>query len=432
MRMLIRIALIAVATVLALLAGLLVWYETTSYRPGNTTTDRVLLTGATVLTGPNLIPHDNLDVLVEHGRITAVAPGLRDTAAAEQIDLTGMTLLPGLIDLHVHLGTDMGEGPPGLLDMPGLLADYSRYLPDARRDFLAHGVTTVRDLGNETPFIFELRDGVDTGTLEGPRVIAAGPVFTTAGGHPVQTVHGGDAESSPALTPDTPEQAREEVRRIAGEGADLIKIIQERGNEQTSLDPIPIDILHAIIDEAHHQGLKVTAHWGRPEDLREVLAAGADSLEHVEFRGVATGLPPEVMDQLVTTGMPVAPTMVVAAESYPAEVMDQLKSRIRELRMAGVNLVAGSDAGMPGVGFGGGLHRELANLVEIGMSPTEALQAATSRAAAALDRPGIGEVREGAVADLIAVEGQPHVEITEISQVRVVLRDGRAVVDERG
>lgn len=431
MRKLIRIVIIAVATVLILLAGLLVWYETTSYRPGSTATDPTLLTGATVLTGPELTPSENLDVLIDNGRITAVAPGLRDTVAAEQIDLTGMTVLPGLIDLHVHLGTELGDGPPGPLDMPGLIADYSRYLPDARRDLLSHGVTTVRDLGNETPFIFELRDGVTAGTLEGPRVIAAGQVFTTAGGHPVQTVHGGDTEASPALTPETPEQAREEVRRIADEGADLIKVIQERGDGQTELDPIPAEILHAIIDEAHHQELKVTAHWGQPEDLHEVLAAGADSLEHVESRGVADGLPPELLEQIVSTGMPVAPTMVVAAESYPVEVMDQLKNQIGALRTAGVTLVAGSDAGMPGVGFGSGLHRELANLVEIGMSPTEALQAATSQAAAALDRPEIGEIREGAVADLIAVEGRPQVDITEISQVKLVLREGRVVVDDR-
>lgn len=110
-------------------------------------------------------------MLVKDGRITAIGPALADSAPAEveRHDLTGMTLMPGLIDLQVHLGIGMerGEGSPGPLAYPALIAGYPRYLPQARRDLLAQGVTTVRDLGNETPFIFELRDGITDGALEG-------------------------------------------------------------------------------------------------------------------------------------------------------------------------------------------------------------------------------------------------------------------------
>lgn len=108
-----------------------------------------------------------------------------------------------------------------------------------------------------------------------------------------------------------------------------------------------------------------------------------------------------------------------------------MRQRVGEFHGAGGLLVAGSDAGMPGAGFGEGLHRELAMLVEIGMTPTEALQAATSRVASVLDEPDLGVIREGAFADLVAVEGRPHEDIRDAAEIRLVLRDGRPVVDGR-
>lgn len=426
-----RTVLITLGAIVALVAAFLIWYETTSYRPGDTDPSPTLLTGATVLTGPELTPTGNIDVLIEDGRITGVGPDLADVAPAEvEIhDLSDMTLLPGLIDLHVHLGREIESGaePFGALDMPGLIAHYSRYLPEARRDLLAAGVTTVRDLGNETPFIFELRDGIADGSLEGPRVFTAGALFSTVGGHPVQTIFGGDLEASRALTPATPEQARHDVRRLVEDGADLIKVIQERGFESMPLDPIPVDVLAAIVDETHALGLPVVAHWGRLDDLTEVRAAGVDELVHLESRDLMDGWPPELLAEVVDSGIPVTPSMIVAAENGPPELRTQMIRQSTEFHGAGGTLLAGSDAGMPGVGFGTGLQRELALLVEAGLSPTEALQAATSAAARQLGRPDLGEIREGAIADLVAVKGSPHEEIIEVAEVRLVLRDGRVV-----
>lgn len=428
-KILFRTTLITLGTILALIAGFLIWYEMTSYRPADTDPSPTLLTGATVLTGPDLTPEENTEVLIEDGRITALGPDLADTIAEEvEIrDLSGMTLMPGLIDLHVHLGLEMEQdaGPPGALDYPGLIAEYARYLPQARHDLLAAGVTTVRDLGNEEPFIFELRAGVDDGSLEGPRVLAAGQVFTTAGGHPVQTVHGGDLEASPSLTPETPEQARAEVRRLAGEGADLIKVIQERGSGGYQLDPIPVDILSAIVEEAHAHDLRVAAHWGRLDDLAEVRTAGVDELVHLESRDLLDGWPPGLLAELSGSDVPVTASTVVALAGHPPELREKLIQLAAEFHESGGTLLAGSDAGMPGVGFGSGLHGELAILVEAGLSPTQALQAATTAAARHLERPDLGEIREGALADLIAVEGRPHVDIAELEQIHLVLREGR-------
>lgn len=395
-----RTTLISLGAIIALIAGFLIWYETTSYRPDDTGTSPTLLTGATVLTGPGLTPEEDTEVLIEDGRITALGPDLRGTVPEEVTvtDLSGMTLMPGLIDLHVHLGVEMDHdaGPPGALNYPGLIAQYARYLPEARRDLLAAGVTTVRDLGNEEPFIFELRAGINDGSLEGPRVLAAGQVFTTAGGHPVQTVHGGDLEASPSLTPETPEQARAEVRRLAREGADLIKVIQERGSGGYTLDPIPEDVLVAIVEEAHAHDLKVAAHWGRLADLAEVRAAGVDELVHLESRDMMDGWPPELLGELVEEGTPVTASTAVALAGPPSEYQEQLLRLISEFHAADGTLLAGSDAGMPGVGFGSGLHRELALLVEAGVNPGEALQMATTEAARHLGRPDLGEIREGA------------------------------------
>lgn len=430
-RKLVRIVVIVIGGVAVSLAGLAAWYEITTYRPQRLDAGPTLLTGSTVLAGPELTPLQDTDVLIEDGRITDIGPALADAAPAGTTvhDLRGMTLLPGLIDLHVHLGREMKSdaGPPGLLDFPGLLADYARYLPDARRSLLAAGVTTVRDLGNEAPFIFELRDGIDGQSLEGPRVLAAGLVFTTPGGHPVQTVHGGDAESSPALTPGSPQEAREEVRRLSTQGVDVIKVIQERGGGQVVLDPIPVEILEAIVDEAHALELRVVAHWGRQDDLTEVLAAGVDELVHLESRDLMEGWPGGLLDEVLASGIVVTPSVVVAEQSLPGDLREPLIRQSGDFHEAGGTLLAGSDSGMPGVGFGSGLHRELELLVEAGLSPSQALRAATSASADHLGLRDLGEVREGAIADLVVVDGEPHQNIRDISQVRLVLRDGRVV-----
>jgi enamidase len=190
-------------------------------------------------------------------------------------------------------------------------------------------------------------------------------------------------------------------------------------------------VLQAIVDEAHRHDLPVVAHWGTLDDLQELLAVGVDGLEHLEARGVLDGWPEQALQELVSADVPLDPTLAVTEAAIPAENHRLLRERLREYVAAGGAVVSGSDAGMPGVPFGGGLHRELELLVDSGLTPTEALRAATSDAARALRVGDVGSIEPGRAADLLVVDGNPHEDITAVRNVVSVLRDGRFVVDRR-
>ena len=351
------------------------------------------------------------------------------------LDLRGYTVLPGLIDLHVHLGLPERERGQavGPAQLPALLFDALRFVPGARRAFLAHGVTTVRSLGDEHHWVMELRRRLRSRELEGPRLFAAGPMFTTPGGHPVVTF-GVDPASDAVRLPATADEARRAVAALAGggDGVDLIKVVQERGRPERPLQPIARDVLRAIVAEAHARGLAVAAHWGTRADLEDVLAAGVDGLEHVEARGLLEGWPEEALAALVDRDLPLTPTLAVTDVALPPPVHRQLRRRVGEFHAAGGRVVVGTDAGLPGVRFGGGVHRELALLVDSGLSPRQALRAATSDAARVLGVDDIGAVEPGRAADLVAVAGDPLADIRAARDVILVLRDGRLVVDRRG
>lgn len=427
-----RIGLWGLGATALLMVAVVTWYELTKFSGSEPQTAPLLLTGATVLVGPDLDPEHRTSVLVDDGLIAAIgeeadAAARPDTA---RIDIAGLTLMPGLIDLHVHLGTARERGDRfGLADYPQVIANAMRYEPQARRALLGSGVTSVRSLGNEVPWILELRDMVDSADLAGPRIFAAGPVFTTQGGHPVVTLHGGTVHEGLVRVPGTPQEATAEVRALAEQGVDVIKVIQERGGGQMVLDPLPTDVLGAIVTEAHRRDLTVTAHWGTPEDLAEVLVAGVDGLEHLEAREFLPGWPEDVLADLVKRQVPVTTTMVVVEVSAPEEAMRQLRGIVGDFHAAGGRIVAGSDAGMPGVPFGGALHRELELLVEVGMTPQEALRAATSDAADVIGSDAVGVIEVGRSADLVAVDGDPLTTITDAARIELVLRDGVIVVD---
>ncbi|GAB3722318.1 amidohydrolase family protein [Nocardiopsis nanhaiensis] len=407
----------------------------TMYRPReDPQRGRLALTGATVLTGEDLEPREGTTVLVEDGVIAEVAADddVALTEGTEIVDLSGHTLIPGLIDLHVHLGFPQQEPDEelGPTDIPGVFYEMMRYAPSARRDLLEHGVTTVRGLGDDHTWIMEMRRMLRGGELEGPRLYTSGPLFTTVGGHPVVTF-GVEAGSDTVRLPTTAEEARSDVRALAAgdDPVDLVKVVQERGNpEQGELDPVPPEVFEAIVSEAHEHGLSVTAHWGSEPDLAEALAAGVDGVEHLEARGVLDGWPEDLLDELVRRGIPVTPTLAVTEVALDPDEHRQLRERLAELYDAGGRITAGSDAAVPGVSFGSGLHRELELLADSGMGPHAALKAATSEAARVLGTDRIGAVEVGRAADLVALTGDPLADITRVRDVTSVYRDGRRVV----
>lgn len=430
-----RLALYPLGGAAALAAGGVVFHQATLYRAGDPQRGTLALTGANVLAGAELEPAPDATVVIRDGVITDVGSEAEVPAGADVVDVGGRTLLPGLIDLHVHFGTPAQGSAPGVLAIPRLVADLVRLVPDRRRELLEHGVTAVRSLGDEYAWICDMRSQLADGTLEGPRLFAAGPIFTTPGGHPVATF-GSEPESDFVRVPLSPDEARRTVRALAqgDDRVDLIKVVQERGDSRRPLEPFAPEMLRAIVDEAHEQGLPVVVHWGTIEDLEDALAAGVDGLEHLETRGPLQAWPSEVLDVLVERQVPLSPTLAVteAAPAVSAEDHRQLRLRAGEYHAAGGRITVGTDPPLQGVPFGAGVHRELELLVDGGLTPQQALRAATSEAARALGAGHIGAVEPGRAADLLVVDGDPLDRISATRDVVLVLRDGRLVVDNRG
>jgi imidazolonepropionase-like amidohydrolase len=362
-------------------------------------------------------------VLVEDGRITEVRTGPAP-ADAELIDLGEATLLPGLIDTHVHLAFDASLDAVSALaarDDDAVLAA----MADAAAAQLRAGVTTVRDLGDRDYLALRLRES----TAGLPTIVAAGPPITSTGGH----CHylGGVAERG----------VRDAVREHAERGVDVIKVMASGGflTSGTAVDgrQFTPDDLMALVDEAHRHGLPVTAHAHALEAIVDGVAAGVDGLEHCSFvDGDRVAAPAELVATIVRRRIAVGATVGIAPTSLPIapppellKILPELMANLARLIREGAVVVAGTDAGIAPVKPHGVLPRGLAHLAQLGMSPAEALTAGTSTAAQVCglgDRKG--RVRPGYDADLLAVDGDPLTDIDALLRPVAVLVAGRPVV----
>jgi len=386
------------------------------------------LVGATVIDGVNARPLPDAVVLIENGRIAAVGTRARTPIpdGFERKDLTGLTLLPGLIDSHVHITFALLRGP----NDPQADAKVNEIL----REFLRHGVTSIRDVGAGYPWIIDLARSIDEGRREGPRILAAGPMLTAPGGHPAGTLLRGNdgAIASGTRQITSLEQGRAVVRDLATGGVDVIKaVVDSRGrpNSPERLATLDTRVLEAIVAEAHAVGLPVTVHWGNVDELPAVVASRPTQLEHAGYAPI----PAPVIAGIARAQIVVDPTLTVLSRTIASA--DEFAAgplyNVRRLHEAGVAITAGTDAPLSNQRFGDSLHHELELLVQAGLSPMEAIQAATIRPTQLLTRTqDLGRVQAGARADLIAVAGDPSTEISKIRNVRLVIRDGR-VWDER-
>ncbi|QDI90680.1 amidohydrolase [Salicibibacter halophilus] len=425
-----RLFLTAVILIVLVLVGGVTYYYATIYNVSEEQEGYLALTNATVLVGEALEAYDDSTILIEDGLIVDVGNDIDIPDAAAIKDLNGKTVMPGLIDMHVHVGMlELEEGEAfGLLSFPKMIADFVRFTPEKRSNFLEHGVTTIRSVGDEHEWIMEFRDLVNERELEGPRLYASGSLFTTLEGHPIATV-GTDPHSEVVLYPDTPEKARENVEQLADDGVDLIKVVQERGPDESQLEPIDEDVLQSIVDEAHAHNIAVFGQWGRIDDLEDLLMAGVDGLEHIGAGAVRDGWEDDLLEEITEQGVSMTPTLRVETLNGDPEMRSDQLERVKEFHDAGGQILAGSDAGMPGVLFGPSMHEELALLVESGLTPKEALQSATSHAADALQSNEFGVIEEGRAADLVVIDGDPSQKIEDIQNVIEVFRDGRLVVE---
>jgi imidazolonepropionase-like amidohydrolase len=353
-------------------------------------------------------------------------------------DLEGATLLPGLIDAHCHVlsATDRspGFGPPPLLHgeapRPAALGHYILAASGAR--IVASGFTTVRDVGSFDDEASALKLAVELGIVPGPLILTCGRIVSA-------TAPGGVIYGTMYREADGPWEMRKAVREQIRRGADYIKFMATGARSVVAEDPEPaqmtLEEMAAIVDEAHRMGRRVAAHAEGLAGTRWAIEAGADTIEH----GLSLHRDPALLDTMAARGTVLVPTLSTfhdLAERFAADfarpLVEQAKRQLEEAlrtvaaaRAAGVILALGYDSGPPGASA-----NELLRLAEAGLSPIEALRAATLGGAAALGRPELGRIAVGAPADLVVVDGRPDEELallTRSESIALVLKGGQQI-----
>lgn len=392
---------------------------------------------------PGQAPRGASTIVVEGERIVAIHDGfLPAPEGTATVNLRQRTVLPGLIDSHTHLGSDRAGNE-------GLAAAMTDSLPLGAFETqwngmktLRAGFTTVRNLGDDDGKTLALRDAIKRGWTMGPRIIDAGQSISTTGGHMDDRVGIAD-ELHPMIGTenlcDGVDDCRRAVRRQVGRGADVIKIATTGGvNSGTGLATRMFeDEARALIDTAHAYGRKVAVHAHGLDGIKLAVRLGADSIDHGTMLDEETA---RLMRQNGTFYVPTLSTvngyierLAANPNAYPPAVLAQIQWRIgvtgRSLQLAvpaGVRIAYGTDAG---VSKHGRNADEFEMLVRFGMTPTQALQAATVNAAALLGLESeIGTIEVGKSADIIAVDGDPLADVTVLKAMRFVMARGNVVV----
>lgn len=411
----------------------------------------LVLSGGRLIDGFGGPPLENAVVIIEGNRVKAVGAegAIAIPPNARVIDTNGYTVMPGLMDMHVHLMI-LGHGDYEHWNRRYTDRFRTEIMPIAAKQLLMAGVTTVRDLGAPLEDIVAVKNAINRGEIPGPRLFVSGP-FLQKSNTPL--------EAKFRWIVNGPDDARAKVRTIVNGGADVIKLIDQ--------DQMTLEEVKAIVDEAHKHGKHVAAHAHRSEEIRQGLKAGVDCFEHT---GLATkpayeddvlqlirernatlywcptieGLflfeetkrnPERVDDQRLKRDLP--------ADIYK-DVHDSLRDvshlayfrlvprrvptlahKFQQLRDTGVTMVVGTDSGIPLNFHFDSTWRELKTMVDLGMPPMEAIRAATYWPAQLLKQPDLGTIAAGKLADLIVVDGDPLTDMTALRHVVHVVKDGK-------
>lgn len=389
---------------------------------------KLVLYNALVIDGINDEPMENGYVRIENGRITDVGQGRPQADDGAEFDLKGKSVLPGLIDSHVHLVWDGTPDPvKRILGKPETRVSLWAYRNALNT--LDHGITTVRDLGSPGRTILDLAEVIRDGSLVGPNIVASGPALVMTGGH----IHYISCEV------DGVDNVRAAARKVMKDGAALVKVMASGGiyteGEQPGSPQLTVEELRAAVSEAHDREKKVSAHAEGLLGIRRALEAGVDTIEHGIF---ADG---EALRRMKENGATLVPTMAVMrrlatdpripsfAQEKALLVTGPHTEMLREAVKLGVQIATGTDAGSPcsppDVYF-----QELEIMQEVGMTPMEVIKSSTSIAANTVGRADLGALEPGRKADILVVNGNPLDELSHLRQTCAVLVGGEFYLND--
>lgn len=379
-------------------------------------------------------------IVVTNGRIVSVVGegGARPVipAGAERIDLPGRTLLPGLIDMHVHLTSNPRYG-----GYTGLQFTDSFWVAQAAGNAartLRAGFTTVRNVGSDGYADVGLKQAIDEGWIDGPRIVPAAHALGATGGHCDETYLPPSFERRSPAMGDSPDELRKRVREQRKYGAEVIKACATGGvfsrNTEPGVQQLTGAELKAIADEAHFWKLKAAAHAHGADGIRAAIEAGFDTIEHVSFiddEGIRAA-----RARGTFLGFDIYNTEYTLAEGEKNGVLPEniekerrvgtiQRDNFRKAAEAGTRMIFSTDAGIYPHGDNA---RQFAVMVRYGLTPMQAIQSATVNAAEALGRSGdVGAIAAGRHADIVAVTGDPVADIRVLERVDTVIKGGRVV-----
>lgn len=413
--------------------------------------DILVLAGGRLIDGYGGPPLENAVVIVENDTIRTVGTwgSVRIPDGARVIDTNGYTMMPGLMDMHVHLMI-LGHGDYDYWFKTYASKWRDTVMPISAKQLLMAGVTTARDLGAPLDDIIAVKKRIEADEIPGPRLFVSGP-FLQHTAPPLEAKFRWEVKGA--------EDARKKVDTVVDGGADVIKMIDQ--------DQMTMEEVKAIVDQAHKRGKTVAAHAHRSEEIRRGLQAGVDCFEHT---GLATkpGYEEDILQMIRERNATLywCPTMeglflFEQTEKYPERLDDQrlkrdlppemyidvykslvdvshldyfrlvprriptLANKFKQLREAGVTIIVGTDSGIPLNFHFDSTWRELKTMVDLGMPPMDAIRAATYWPAQLLKQPNLGTIAAGKLADIIVVDGDPLTDMTALRHVVKVVKNGK-------
>ncbi|MFK8047809.1 MAG: amidohydrolase family protein [Halioglobus sp.] len=424
----------------------------------------IVIKDATLIDGTGTLPIGRTDIVIKGNNIVAVGKGFEGAEKSTVIDASGLTVMPGLIDMHTHPTFEVLMEKPKLpfpdpATMVSNDAEMQEFigsrLPERLNRFLKGGVTTVVSAGSYWPYETSIRDRIAAGNLAGPRMLVASPIFTAPGGHPASGICSGERWCVERLSFEVADaaSARAGVRRFAADGAQAIKLVYDSfdktylGGPDFDFPRLDQGVMRAIVEEANEVGLPVLAHTKTVDETVDAVKAGIDALVHSALmeNDQFTTADGEYLPKLVADhDLSVTTTIRAFHERLFGATADRQDLLQRNFSLVGASLRAYTDAGavlMFGTDYDGAgidsdpadaVRSEARALVAAGFSELEVIAMATGNARKHPIIPdALGSIALGNIADILILAENPLEDITAITRPLIVIKEGRIIVDNR-